>query len=385
MKNSFSHIRAFFKKGDMILLALCLIATLLGIVEIASATTAQASGNSRFITNQIGATLIGILLYVVFTVIDINAIATHRMLLTIFNTIAIGLLLFFGVAGTTGNKSWLHFSFLPFNIQPAEICKITFILIIAKTMSLHKDRISSAGNISQLILFTGYMFALIQFFSSDTGVALPYVFIVVIMAFTGGVKSWWFLGALGAIGVGAPLLWNYVMHDYQKVRFQILWDPTIDPYAQAERYQLSRSLDTLSGGGLTGQGLFHGTQVQAGRLPAQHTDFIFSAIGEELGLLGCLLVLVLLAAIIGRCIYVGVKSRNFLNRMVCFGIASMLMFQAIINVGMCIGLVPVIGLTLPFLSYGGSSIVAMYAAVGLVSSVKYHPDEETTIQYISPY
>lgn len=385
MQKIIGYLRSFIQKGDMVLLALCVATTLLGIVEIASATTAQPNGSFRFVMIQSVAMLLGVALYFVFTMVSIQSIANQRLLLTIFNTIAIGLLMFFGVAGTSGNRSWLHFSFLPFNIQPAEICKITFILVIAKTMSLHRDRISSFRSVSQLVLYTGYMFAIILFFSSDTGVALPYVFIVLIMAFTGGMKSWWFVAGLGAVGAATPFVWNFVMKDYQKVRFQILWDETIDPYALGDRYQLSRSLDTLSGGGLTGQGLFHGAQVQAGRLPAQHTDFIFSSIGEELGLLGCLLVLVLLLAIIGRCIYVGAKSKSYMSRLICYGIAAMLMFQVLINVGMCIGLVPVIGLTLPFLSYGGSSIVAMFAAVGIVSGIKYNPGEEATIAYVSPF
>ena len=385
MLRFFASVRAFFRKGDMILLALCCFTTLLGVLEIASATTAQDGGNTRFVIVQLAALMIGIVLYYFFSMIDISILANQRLILTIFSTVAIGLLFFFGAEGTTGNKSWLHFSFLPFNIQPAEICKIPFILVIAKTMSRNRDHISSWRNIGELAFHALYLVALILVFSSDAGVALPYVFITLVVAFVGGVRGWWFVGGFALLGAGIPILWNYVMHNYQKVRFQILWDSSIDPYALEERYQLSRSLDTLSGGGLTGQGLFHGAQVQAGRLPAQHTDFIFSSIGEEMGLLGCLVVLGLLVAIIIRCFYVGSKSRSYMNRLICCGIGSMLIFQVLINVGMCIGVVPVIGLTLPFVSYGGSSIVAMYAAMGIVSGIHLRPGEDTTIHYISKY
>lgn len=385
MRKLFEYIRAFLKKGDMVLLALCVATTLIGIAEIASATNYMSSGNTRFIIIQTAAMLVGIGLYFVVTLIDVEVIANQRLLLTLFNTVAIGLLLFFGVEGNTGNKSWLEFSFLPFNIQPAEICKITFILIIAKTMAVRRDRISSFPSVFQLLLHTGFIMGLVMVFSRDTGVALPFAFIALVMAYAGGVHPWWFVALFALIAAGVPVLWNFFLQDYQKSRFLVLFDPTIDPYGLKERYQLSHSLDTLSGGGLTGQGLFHGAQVQSGRLPAQHTDFIFSSIGEELGLLGCLLVLALLVAIIARCVYVGSKSRSYMNRMICYGTAAMLIFQIAINVGMCIGVVPVIGLTLPFVSYGGSSIVTMYTAMGIVSGIKYRPASDTPIRYLSAY
>ena len=145
-----------------------------------------------------------------------------------------------------------------------------------------------------------------------------------------------------------------------------------------------RSLLTLTGGGVTGQGLFSGTRTQAGALSQQHTDFIFSVIGEELGIVGCTFVLLLLAVIVARCIYVGVKSGSYMNRQVCIGMAGMLIWQIIINVGMCVGLTPVIGLTLPFISYGGSSILTMFAAMGIVSGIHMRPAPDASAHYIRP-
>ena len=136
---------------------------------------------------------------------------------------------------------------------------------------------------------------------------------------------------------------------------------------------------------MTGQGLFDGNRTPAGALPAQHTDFIFSAIGEELGFLGCGFALLLMVLIIGRCIYVGVRSQDMIRRLVCFGAASALIFQVTINVGMCIGVMPVIGLTLPFVSYGGSSIVTLYAMLGLVSGVHARPASTSHELYVRPY
>ena len=120
-------------------------------------------------------------------------------------------------------------------------------------------------------------------------------------------------------------------------------------------------------------------------LNAQHTDFIFSAIGEELGFVGCTLVLVMMILLIGRCVYVGMRSPDYMRRLVCYGAASALIFQVVINVGMCIGVMPVIGLTLPFISYGGSSIVTIYAMLGLVSGVHARPTSTSHERYIRPY
>lgn len=125
--------------------------------------------------------------------------------------------------------------------------------------------------------------------------------------------------------------------------------------------------------------------VKSNSLAAQHTDYIFSSIAEELGMLGCIVVLLLLAAIVVRCIYVGVKSGNYMNRTICIGIAGMLLSQIVINVGMCVGLFPVVGLTLPFISYGGSSIVTMFMAMGVVSGIHMRPAPDGTAKYIRPH
>lgn len=376
---------SFWKKGDLILLALCIAASLFGLVEIASATNHYGAYQS-FLFKQILALVLGIGMYILVTLIDIEIIAEQKALLVLFNVFFIGLLLFFFEKNnTTGNKSWLHFSFLPFNIQPAELCKVTFILIIAKTMSVYKNKISSLACVARITLHTIFIVGLILVISGDAGVALQYVFIFIAMAFLGGVRGWWFAGGFAGIAAITPIVWKFFMQDYQKNRILMIFDPTIDPQGLDVRYQTMLSTKALSAGGLAGQGLFNGGTIQAGNLPAQHTDFIFSSVGNELGMIGCIGVLLFEAAIIARCIYVGLKTRNFMNRMICFGVASMLLFQVISNVGMCLGLLPVIGLTLPFFSYGGSSLVTMFVAVGLVSGIKYRPAEDTSVRYISPY
>ena len=151
------------------------------------------------------------------------------------------------------------------------------------------------------------------------------------------------------------------------------------------RYHSIINQRSLTGGGLTGQGLFNGTRTQDGNLFAQHTDYVFSSIGEELGFVGCFAVMLLEFAIIARCIQIGTRCPDYLRRLICFGAASALMFQVLINVGMCIGVMPVIGLTLPLISYGGSSVVTIFAMLGLVSGAHARPQSMSHERYIQPY
>ena len=235
-----------------------------------------------------------------------------------------------------------------------------------------------------MVFHLGALVVLNLALSSDMGVSLIFVFIFIGMTFAGGVSLWWFALALGAIGAAFPILWQF-LGDYQRNRILILFDPTIDPQGINERYHSKINLQSLTGGGLTGQGLFNGNRTQGGNLYAQHTDYIFSSIGEELGFFGCVFIMCLELAVIARCFYVGVKCQDYMRRLVCFGAGSALMFQVMINVGMCIGVMPVIGLTLPFFSYGASSVVTIFAMLGLVSGAHARPQSQSHERYVQPY
>lgn len=375
----YGQFRDAFKKGDMLLLLLCLIATAFGCLMIASAT--NHAGSVRYLIIQIGAAIIGVFLYVIFSSIDAEFFAEHRVAMVIFNSLLLLLLIPFGET-IGGNRSWLNFPFLPFNIQPAEICKITFILILASVMASHQNRLSGVLSVGHMALHLALLVGLNMALSKDAGVSLIFVFIFVGMAFAGGIHWIWFAIGGGALVVGGPLIWSYVIDDYQKLRIQALFDPSIDPNGIGVRYDIVRILRSLTGGGMTGQGLFQGHRTQQGALHSQHTDYIFSVIGEELGYIGCILTVVLLALIVVRCIWVGRRSPDPMRRFICFGAASAFSFQVISNVGMCIGVTPVIGLTLPFISYGGSSIVTVFAMLGLVSGVYARPNSTSHERYI---
>ncbi len=386
MRRYLLQFRDAFRKGDMVLLLLCLVTTAFGCLMIASATNASATGFVRYLVVQIGAALLGVFLFAIISSVDAEFFSEHRRALVVFNTLLLLMIIPFGTDNGTGNKSWLNFPFLPIDIQPAEICKITYVLIMASVMASHQNRPSAISSVMHIVLHLGLLVGLNMFVSRDAGVSLIFVFIFIGMAFAGGVSLIWFLVAAGGIAATFPLLWNFFLSDYQKNRIEVLFNPDLDPLGIGARYHTVRSLRSLTGGGLTGQGLFEGTRTQTrGALYAQHTDYIFSAIGEELGYVGCALALLLLLAIIARCIWVGNRSQDYMRKLVCFGCAAALIFQVLSNVGMCIGITPVIGLTLPFISYGGSSLVSLYAMMGLVSGVYARPVATSHERYIRPY
>ena len=384
MNQFISELKNFTKKGDWVLLLLALITSAFGCVVLASATSADKfGGNARYLIIQIAATVLGVLLYAVMSSIDIEVMSEYRSLLVLFNCILLLLLITpLGTDNNTGNRSWLKTPLI--NIQPAEICKITFIVIMASVMNSHQNRISHISSVMHMVFHLCLLFGLNMLVSKDAGVSLIFVFIFIGMAFAGGVSLLWFGLAIGGIAAAFPILWQF-LGTHQKNRILILFDPTIDPLGINERYHSKINLLSLTGGGLTGQGLFEGNRTQAGALFAQHTDYVFSSIGEELGFFGCVLVMLLEFAIIARCIYVGIRSQDYIRRLVCFGAASALIFQVMVNVGMCIGVMPVIGLTLPLISYSGSSIVTIYAMLGLVSGSYARPESQSHERYIQPY
>ena len=385
MNQFLSELKSFTKKGDWVLLLLALVTSAFGCIVLASATSADKfGGNARYLIIQIAATVLGVVMYAVMSSIDIDTMSEHRTALVVFNCFVLLLLIPFGTDNNTGNRSWLDIPGIPFNIQPAEICKITFIVILASVMNSHQNRISHPTSVIHMVVQLGILFGLNMVLSKDAGVSLIYVFIFIGMAFAGGVSLLWFGLAIGGITAAFPILWQF-LGTHQKNRILILFDDTIDPLGINERYHYKINLLSLTGGGLSGQGLFEGNRTQAGALFAQHTDYIFSSIGEELGFFGCVLVMLLEFAIIARCIYVGIRSQDYIRRLVCFGAASALVFQVMVNIGMCIGVMPVIGLTLPLISYGGSSIVTIYAMLGLVSGSYARPQSLSHERYIQPY
>jgi len=371
------YIKDYVKRADMLLLALCVTCAIFGIVVIASATSTLDGGSTRYLIVQTASLILGIFFYALFTVIDVDSLAERWPALIAFEVFSIFLLLTpLGYADNTGNRAWLRFGFI--GVQPAEIDKIIFIIVLAAQINYLKNYKNLNSPLSVLLLLVNCLFSigLIVGVSKDMGSALVYLFIFIVMLFAAGLKFYWFIAGLAGLAAVTPFFWTHVLNQRYRDRILAPYDATIDPSGQGIRWQANQSKIALASGQLTGTGLYNGRQTQSGALPAKQTDFIFSVIGEELGMIACIAVIVLLLLIIFRCIKVGVHATNTMSMLICFGVAAWLIFQTFENIGMCIGVAPVIGVTLPFFSYGGSSLVAIFAAMGMVSGIKYRPKPE---------
>ena len=371
----------FIQQADLVLLGLCCAATLFGMVLIASATHyMKIEGMLRYVGVQGAAMAIGLCAYVFMSMIDVEIVLKKWKWVVAFNIVFIGLLLTpLGVGGaTTGNQAWLKIPGIPFQIGPAEIVKITFALLLAKQLEWLREEKRDLKSFSSAMTVAGHTLLLMGYYvviSGDMGNALTFFFIFLCMAFAAGFALRWFallFGSLGAVVAGVLVL-DLVPSsmEYMLNRFRVLFDHSYDSLGVG--WQQTRSLLAIGSGGVFGQGYMNGTQTQSSyteSLPARHTDLIFSACGEELGMVGCIAVIALLAAIILRVLLVARRSQEPLHCYICVGMAAMLIYQTIINIGMCLFVMPTIGVTLPFFSYGGSSVLTLYLAMGLVSNIK---------------
>ncbi len=377
----------FFQQADLVLLGLCCAATLYGMALIASATRfmwlTKMTKLVRYVGVQGVAMLLGFCAYILMSMVDLEVLMKRWKWLLIFNIVFIGLLLTpFGVGGsTTGNQAWLKFPLIPFQIGPAEVVKITFTLLLAKQLEWLREEKRDLRSFRAAFAAAGHTLALMGWYviiSGDMGNALTFFFIFLCMAFVAGFALRWFVLLFGGVGAvtGAVILLDRLGRvpksvAYMVERFKVLFDHSYDSLGVG--WHQTRSLLALGSGGVFGQGYMNGTQTQSGyssSLPYRWTDFIFSACGEELGLIGCLAVIALLAAIIGRVLLVAKNSQTPFQSYVCVGVAAMLIYQTVINIGMCLFVMPTIGITLPFFSYGGSSLLTLYAAMGVVSGIK---------------
>lgn len=368
----------FFQQADLVLLGLCCVATVFGMVLIASATHYMGPAKMlRYVGVQGVAMLLGFGMYVLMSMVDIEIVLKKWKWVAVFNLVFIGLLwtpLGVGEA-STGNQAWLKFPGIPFQIGPAEVVKITFTLLLAKQLAWLREEKRDLKSFSSAVQVAGHTLALMGWYvviSGDMGNALTFFFIFLCMAFAAGFALRWFVLLFLGSGAGFAAAWVLdLIPDYMMDRFRVLVDHSYDSLGVG--WQQTRSLMAIGSGGLFGQGYMNGTQTQSTypqSLPNRWTDFVFSVCGEELGLVGCLGVIILLTAIIIRVLLVAKNAQTPFHCYVCVGMAAMLIYQTVINIGMCLFVMPTIGVTLPFFSYGGSSVVTLYMAMGVVSGIK---------------
>ena len=361
--NSLRH-RGWLKNFDFVLLSLTLLAALFGILMISSAGGENAG---RYVAVQSAALVLGLGGIAALMILDYEYLAQISIYVYAACILVLVLVLIPGLGRVeNGARSWFRIG--PVSIQPAEFVKIGFIITFSKHLSDVEGEVNRPKNLLLLLLHLGIICGLIML-QPDFGTVVVFLVMAFVMLFAAKLSWKYILGGVGALVVAGPLAWFFFLQDYQKARIINVFNPENDPSGTG--YHVLQSKLAVGSGKLFGTGLYKGSSQFNNLLPERHTDFIYSVVCEELGMVGGILVILLLSAIILRILYIGINARNPLGMYICTGVAAMLIFQAFENIGMCIGIFPVTGITLPFISYGGSSLLTNMLAIGLVINVRY--------------
>ena len=302
-------------------------------------------------------------LAIIISVIDIKLIYKYAYLIFILSLLLLLSVEIIGVLGK-GASRWIRIFGL--SLQPSEIIKITIVLALAR---FYNDlRFDKIGNpiylfIPFLIIFLPFLLVIIQ---PDLGTALSIFILGIMVLFVAGIKIWKFILGFFVFISTIPFLWNYIK-PYQKNRILSFLNPENDPLGQG--YQLMQSKIALGSGGSTGKGFLKGTQSYLEYLPEKQTDFIFTLIGEEFGFIGTIFIIILFFIIISICYYVSIKSFHIFGRIFSLGIATNLFIYVIMNISMVSGLIPVVGIPLPLISYGGTAMLAIMISMGIILNI----------------
>ncbi len=375
MKTVLKFLGGYFKKLDKLLLLICVALTVFDVILVNSLCE-NGEIKQDVADTQLYAGIIGIAAALVIGMIDYKLMAK---LWYVYTPIAVILqLLLYTPLGIRRDDdlAWLNLGFI--SIQPSEILKLAFILTLAVHIVKLGDKLNSFPRVL-LLCVHGLAPAVIIIHQGDAGSALVFVFIFFCMLFVGGISWKYIIAAFAAIPPVIYVAWNYVMKDHHRLRFLVLFDEELQQQERLNIYQ--QQYDgriALGSGQLTGLG-FDSDQLTY--VPEIYNDFIFSYIGMTLGFIGCMAVVAALASICIKIMSDSMGAKDMLGRLICVGVFAMITFHCIINIGMVLSVVPVIGIPLPFLSTGGTSIIMMYVSIGLVFSVTTHKEKQKHMFY----
>lgn len=358
-----SGVKKYFKTLDYPLIIFALLCSVFGLIVCKSATAYL--NTSRYVITQFIATIIGIVLMFIVSAMDYDLVLRFSKIFYIGMVGLLILTLLFGHGDEVGSKSWLAIPGVPFNFQTAEFAKLIFAVTFASHLDSVKQNINSLKNIALLLLHMGVIVGLV-ILQGDLGSALVFLVMFVAMCFYAGLSPWYFGAAFGTAIAASPIIWKF-LPEYRKKRILVGFNPDLDPLDWG--YQQIQSRKAISLGKITGSGYGEGYLTSAGKVPKQETDFAFSVLGENFGLIGSLAALAVLALLIFKILKTARQSHSDAGGYICVGIASMLIFQVAENIGMCLGILPVIGIPLPFFSYGGSSVLSIYIGIGITLAV----------------
>jgi rod shape determining protein RodA len=364
-----------FKLMDKYFLVVLVTILGFGLIILSSASAGISSDPYLYIKKQVAFLVLGIVMAILVIRFDYTQLEKYSRFLYVLSLLILVIVLIFGteVRGTTG---WIGIGSLP-PVQPAEFTKIMLIITFAEFLSRRKGELNTFTQLLPCFVYMGVPFILIMM-QPDLGTALVYIVITVGMMFIAGANpcllTKLIIGLLLFIALMVFLHFRFNMwlplDDYQFKRLSVFIDPYQDGQGgRGAGWNTIQSLIAIGAGGFTGTGLYNGTQVQLNFLPERHTDFIFAVIGEEFGFMGAAFLIILYGFLLARALVISNNSRELYGSLIVAGITAMWLFHIFENIGMCIGLMPVTGIPLPFVSYGGSSMLTNMLGVGLILSV----------------
>ncbi len=347
---------------DYVVLFCVLGMNLLSILTLAGASS---EFGTRFVIVQSAMTVAGVFLMLVISYFDYDKIIKALGIwVLVFATVLMLAVILFG-EGIRGNRNWLYIPGIPIGIQPSEFTKICFIITFSQHIKRVQKEINHPKNVIALGIHAVFYFALILA-TGDLGSGLVFLGITIIMLLVGGLSMWYFIGAAAVIVILSPMLWE-ALSETQQNRIIFGFNPEADPLDKG--FQALCSRRAIAAGGFLGAGMFGGTQFN---FTDSYSDFLFAVLAEKFGFFGCFLYITLMAVLIIRILWIARIARKDYGAYMCAGVVAVLLCQSLENIGMCLAMLPVVGITLPFFSYGGSSLLASYIMIGLVQSIKSH-------------
>lgn len=363
----------FFKKFDYMLFIAIAILSTIGVFVVKSAVNYMpAAKASRMFMVHVGALTIGVVIALIISCIDYKDFRTLGIFFYIFTTGLLVAVLFIGTGDELGSRNRLDLGGI--TIQPSDLAKISYVLVAAVFLErIYDDQKNRKLNIFKFLVYSAIPMALVVA-EKDFGTVLVFLFIFFVLVFICGLPYKYIIAMVSVFLLSTPLIWFFVLDTVRRKRILVFLDPELDPLGAG--FNVIRSKIAIGSGQIYGKGIFKGIQAQNGTVPVSESDFIFSVVGEELGFIGSVIIILLFCFILMRCIYIAKHARDSYGMFVVIGITAMWAFHAMENIGMSVGVLPCTGIPLPFISTGGSYMLTSFIAVGIVLSISMRRKKE---------
>lgn len=358
----------FFRNFDYVLFVVTILLIIFGVMMIASATRDVDSLADR-VDSQILYGVVSVAVVLILAAVDYRLLTSMSPWIYGVIVLILAVVGVLGFEGEAGAQSWVNLGVAGF--QPSELAKILMIIVLAQQLASNAEQIGKIGTVVKSMIIVALP-AFFIFLQPDLGITILLLVVWFVMVWAAGMR-WQHIALLAVVAlVALPIVWTN-MEPYQRSRIAVFISPESDPDSY---YNIRQALTAIGNGGVSiiGRGYMHGTQSQLRFLRVRHTDFIFAVIAEELGFVGAVLVLILIAIVLFRILRAARLAPDMAGTLICFGVATVIFFQTLVSIGMNVQLMPVTGLTLPFISSGGSSLVTLMMGIGLVESVVLRHD-----------